>query len=110
MLMPCSPSPGAAVLVLGGAFALAGVGIGCAETAESAAVAAFAPAEIRGSAFGLLATMQALGNVAASAVAGLLYTVALPSVAFTYLAGWMLVALVTLAWAARSSPGAPHIA
>jgi hypothetical protein len=45
--------------------------------------------------------MQAIGNVAASAIAGLLYTVASPSVAFTYLAGWMLVALVTLAWASR---------
>jgi len=94
---------GPVVLVLGVAFALAGVGIGCAETAESAAVAAFAPAEIRGSAFGLLATMQAIGNVAASAIAGLLYTVASPSVAFAYLAVWMLIALVTLGWASRSS-------
>jgi len=94
---------GPVVLVLGVAFALAGVGIGCAETAESAAVAAFAPAEIRGPAFGLLATMQAIGNVAASAIAGLLYTVASPSVAFAYLAVWMLIALVTLGWASRSS-------
>jgi MFS family permease len=94
---------GPAVLALGIAFALAGIGIGCAETAESAAVAALAPAEIRGSAFGPLATMQAVGNVAASAIAGLLYTVAAPPVAFAYLAAWMLIALVTLAWAARSS-------
>ena len=81
------------------ASALAGAGIGCAETAEHAAVAAFAPNELRGSAFGLLATVQAIGNLAASAVAGLLYTVATPTVAFTYLAGWMLIALVTLGWA-----------
>ena len=75
------------------------IGIGCAETAESAAVAAFAPADIRGSAIGLLATMQGIGNVAAIAVAGLLHTVTSPGVAFAYLATWMLVALVTLAWA-----------
>lgn len=81
------------------AFALAGVGIGCAETAEHAAVAALAPAELRGSAFGLLATVQAIGNVAASAVAGLLYTVASPTVAFVYLVIWMLAALVLLMWA-----------
>ena len=81
------------------AFALAGVGIGCAETAEHAAVAALAPADISGSAFGLLATVQAAGNVAASAVAGLLYTFASPTVAFSYLAAWMLVALLVLAWA-----------
>lgn len=87
---------GPVIVVLGVAFALAGVGIGCAETAEHAAVAAFAPDELRGSAFGLLATVQAVGNVAASGVAGLLYTVASPAVAFGYLAVWMLIALATL--------------
>jgi MFS family permease len=94
---------GPVIALLGVAFALAGVGIGCAETAEHAAVAAFAPQEIRGSAFGLLATVQAIGNVAASAIAGLLYTVASPMAAFAYLAAWMLIALATLTWAARSS-------
>ncbi len=87
---------GPAILVLGVAFALAGVGIGCAETAEHAAVAALAPAGLRGSAFGLLATVQAAGNVAASAIAGLLYTVASPTTAFIYLAAWMLLALTVL--------------
>ncbi|MBA2307733.1 MAG: MFS transporter [Pseudonocardiales bacterium] len=91
---------GPVIVLLAVAFALAGVGIGCAETAEHAAVASLAPEEIRGSAFGLLATVQAIGNVAASAVAGLLYTLASPSVAFAYLAAWMLVALAALAWAA----------
>jgi MFS family permease len=63
---------GPLVLGLAVAFALAGVGIGCAETAEHAAVAAIAPTTIRGSAFGLLATVQAAGNLAASVLAGLL--------------------------------------
>ena len=90
---------GPVLVVLGAAFTLAGIGIGCAETAEHAAVAAFAPDEMRGSAFGLLATVQAVGNLAASAVAGLLYTVTSPAVAFTYLAVWMLIALATLGWA-----------
>jgi MFS family permease len=62
-------------------------------------VAASAPAEIRGSAFGLLATVQAIGNVAASAIAGLLYTFASPMVAFGYLMVWMLAALGVLGWA-----------
>jgi MFS family permease len=96
---------GPVIVVLGVAFALAGVGIGCAETAEHAAVAAFAPDELRGSAFGLLATVQAIGNLAASVVAGALYTVATPAVAFTYLAVWMLIALATLGWAATPSRG-----
>jgi hypothetical protein len=42
--------------------------------------------------------VQAIGNLAASAVAGLLYTVTSPAVAFTYLAVWMLIALATLGW------------
>lgn len=92
---------GPGILVLGVAFVLAGIGIGCAETAENAAVAAVAPIELRGSAFGLLATVQAAGNLAASVIAGLLYTLASPTVAFAYLAIWMLIALVTLGWAAR---------
>jgi MFS family permease len=79
------------------AFAIAGIGIGCAETAQHSAVAALAPQHIRGSAFGLLATIQALGNFAASAVAGLLWTAVSPTVAFTYLAVWMLVALMAIA-------------
>jgi hypothetical protein len=79
---------------------LAGLAIGCAETTEHAAVAALAPAELRGSAFGLLAAVQSVGNLAASAVAGALWTLVSPTVAFTYAAGWMVVAVVALGRAA----------
>lgn len=85
------------VAVLAVPFVLAGVGIGAAETAEHAAVAALAPEEVRGSAFGLLAAVQAGGNVVASTVAGLLWTVVSASAAFWYLTAWMLVAVITLA-------------
>jgi MFS family permease len=78
-------------------FVLAGIGIGCVETAEHAAVAAYAPPEIRGSAFGLLAAVQSVGNFAASGIAGLLWTTAGPSWAFAYLTGWMILAVVLLA-------------
>ena len=71
-------------LVLGAAFVLAGVGIGCAETAENGVVAANAPAELRGSAFGLLATIQSIGDFGASAIAGLLWTLVSPAAAFGY--------------------------
>jgi MFS family permease len=77
-------------------FLLAGIGIGCAETAEHAAVARHAPADLRGSAFGLLAGIQSVGNLAASGVAGVLWTALSPSWAFAYLAAWMGVALITL--------------
>ena len=77
-------------------FLLAGIGIGCVETAEHAAVTAKAPPEIRGSAFGLLAAVQSFGNFAASGIAGLLWTAASPSWAFTYLTGWMILAAAIL--------------
>ena len=86
--------PSVFVLLLG--FVLAGIGIGCVETAEHAAVAV-APTEIRGSAFGLLAAVQSFGNLAASGVAGLIWTLISPSAAFVYLAAWMLLSVIGLA-------------
>lgn len=87
-------------------FVLAGVGIGCVETAEHAAVAAHAPEQVRGSAFGLLAALQSAGNFAASAVAGLLWSAFSPSAAFAYLAAWMLVALVLVTATGRAGSAA----
>lgn len=80
------------VAALAGAFVLAGIGIGFVETAEHAAVAHAARPEVRGSSFGLLAGVQSFGNLFASSIAGGLWTLASPSVAFTYLAGWMVLA------------------
>ena len=91
---------GPSIAVLAVAFVLAGVGIGCVETAEHAAVASYAPVELRGSAFGLLAAIQSVGNLAASAIAGLLWTLISPRAAFLYLVAWMLVALTGLVVAA----------
>lgn len=101
---------GASLVVLALPFVAAGLAIGCVETAQHSAVAALAPAEIRGSAFGLLATIQAGGNVAASAVAGILWTAMSAQVAFCYLAVWMLLALGALAWLAGQRTGRPATA
>jgi len=87
---------GASFVLLGGCFLAAGIGIGCAETAEHAAVANLAPEGLRGSAFGLLAAFQSAGNLAASAIAGVLWTVVSPTAAFLYAAAWMLLALAGL--------------
>jgi len=100
---------GAALLPLVALFALAGVGIGLAETAQRAAVAALAPPDLRGSAFGALAAVQAFGNLAASVVAGALWTLVSPRAAFLYLAGWMVVGAVAPVRPARCPrAGAPH--
>ncbi|MFG2056907.1 MFS transporter [Micromonospora sp. NPDC048930] len=93
------PSPGLWALVV--PFLLAGAGIGAVETAQHAAIAALAPPQLRGSAFGVLATVQSLGNLAASAAAGLLWTAVSPTAAFGYLIGWMLLAMAGLLLVAR---------
>ena len=97
---------GAGIVILGAAFVLAGIGIGAAETAENAAVAALAPAALRGSAFGLLAGIQSAGDFIASAAVGLVWTLVSPTLAFGLAAALMVVALGTmLLHGKRPEPG-----
>jgi MFS family permease len=88
---------GASIPVLALLFVAGGVGIGLGEAAQSAAVAAHAPVELRGSAFGLVSAVQAFANFAASAVWGLIYTTVSPRAAFLYLSAWSAVAVVAFA-------------
>jgi MFS family permease len=87
--------PNVGMLAIG--FVLAGLGIGAVETAEATAVASHASEEVRGSAFGLLATLQSGGNLVASAGAGILWTVASPGAAFWVATAWMVISLALLA-------------
>lgn len=82
------------VPVVAVAFAAAGAGIGLAEPTQSAVVSHFLPDRLRGSGFGVLGAVQATGDVVATVVAGLLYTVASPAVAFGYAATWMVAAVI----------------
>ena len=95
---------------LAAGFVLAGLGIGCMETAQHAAVASLAPVDVRGSAFGVLAAVQSFGSVCASAIAGVIWTFVSPSAAFAYLAFWMLAAVPAILWSHRRSDYAepPH--
>lgn len=85
------------VAVVAVAFALAGVGIGAAETAESTTVAVLLPDRLRANGYGVLGLVQSFGDLGASLVAGLLWAVVGPGVAFGYAAAWMAVAVVTSA-------------
>ncbi|MBX5458429.1 MAG: MFS transporter [Thermogemmatispora sp.] len=76
------------IALLAFSFITAGLAIGCIETSEHAAVATLAPADVRGSAFGLLAAIQSFGNLLASGAAGLLWSLISPTAAFLYLAIW----------------------
>jgi MFS family permease len=71
------------------AFALSGGGIGLAETAESTLVARHLPDRLRGSGFGMLGGLQAAGDLAASVVVGLIWSISGPEAAFLYAAAWM---------------------
>lgn len=76
------------------AFVLAGAGIGLAESAESTLIARMLPDELRGSGFGLLGLVQAVGDLASTLVVGLLWAVASPAWGFGYAAAWMLAAII----------------
>jgi MFS family permease len=75
-------------------FTAAGAGTGLAEPTESAVVAQLLPDRLRGSGFGVLGAVQATGDLVATVVAGLLYTLASPAVAFGYAAAWMVAAAI----------------
>jgi len=82
---------------------LAGLGIGSGETAPSAAVASLAPGQFRGSAFGLVATVQSAGNLIASAAAGVLWSAVSPEAAFIFLAAAMVIAATLILTTRRQS-------
>ena len=88
-------------------FILAGLGIGCGETAESAAVASHAAASLRGSAFGLLATTQAGANLVASALAGLLWTAVCSVAVFLFLTAAMIAAVPLILASTRTHLSLP---
>jgi len=85
------------------AFLLAGTGIGLAETAESTLVARGLADRFRGSGFGLLGGVQSLGAFASTAAAGLIWTVVSPTVAFLYLAAWMVTAAAATIFIRRAA-------
>jgi MFS family permease len=76
-------------------FLLAGIGIGFAETAESTAVALALPDRLRGNGYGMLGLVQSGGDLGATVVAGILWAVFSPTVAFGYAALWMLASVLT---------------
>ena len=85
------------------AFAAAGAGIGLAEPTQSAVVAQLLPDRLRGSGFGVLGLVKAAGDLVATVVAGVLYTVVSPAVAFSYAAGWMICAVLASGMLRRHS-------
>jgi len=90
------------------AFLLAGAGIGFAETAESTVVAQQLPERLRANGFGVLGLTQSIGDLAATVVAGVLWSVVSPAVAFGYAAVWMLASVVASGWLTELAHRAPN--
>ena len=80
--------------VLLGAFLLAGAGIGFAETAQTTQVALALPDHLRGSGYGALGLLQSLGDLGASVVVGVLWSLTNATVAFGYAGLWMLASVI----------------
>ncbi len=100
LTLACAPLVflgGASLVVLG--MVLWGIGLGAQESILRAAVATLAPAERRGTAFGLFNTVYGIAWFAGSAALGVLYDLALPAliVLSVSLQALALVVLVVLA-------------
>lgn len=82
-------------------FALAGAHYAAQQTLERAIAADFAPPEARSTAFGVLAAVNGLGDLVASAVVGILWTAFSARLAFGFslavtAAGTLVIAVVLL--------------
>ena len=84
------------ILLIG--FLLSGLGIGFAETAESTVVAQLLPDHLRGNGFGVLGLVQSFGDLGATLVAGILWSVFSPTLAFVYAATWMALSVAASGW------------
>jgi MFS family permease len=94
------------ILLIG--FLLCGLGIGFAETAESTVVAQLLPEHLRSNGFGVLGLVQAFGDLGATLVAGILWAVFSPTVAFGYATTWMALALAASGWLRPRGQGPGH--
>ena len=77
-------------------FALAGVYIAAEDALEGAMTADYTAPEVRGTAYGLLATVNGVGDFVASAAVGLLWTGVSPVAGFGYAAVLMLIGAAVL--------------
>jgi MFS family permease len=72
------------IFILGGLFGLAGIHAGVMASLEKSLAAELLPAEVRGSGFGVLATVNGIGDLVSSVVVGALWSAVSPSAGFVY--------------------------
>lgn len=94
--------------VLAGLFALAGVYIAIEDTLEGALTADLVPDPgLRGTAYGVLGTVNGLGDLVSSVAVGWLWSAFGPVSGFLWAAGWMTAGLVLLQWVRIPPPVRP---
>lgn len=81
----------ASMLWLGVLFALAGVHMGVQQALEKSLSAALLDPSVRGTGFGVLATVNGIGDFVSSIVVGALWSAVAPAAGFIYAAGFMLI-------------------
>lgn len=87
-------------------FAIGGIFVGVEETLEKAVAANLLPTQLRGSGFGIMATINGLGDFASSVIVGFLWQSVHPGLGFLYAATLSLIGSV-IVWRARAD-GATH--
>ena len=78
-------------------FAAAGISAACKETMESAIPAAMITQKTRGTAYGVLGFVNGFGDLAASALTGMIWTAVSPAAAFTFAGLFMLLGSALMA-------------
>ncbi len=88
-------------------FALAGISIGVVDALEGALTADLVAAELRGTAYGIVGTVNGVGDLVSSVVVGGLWTAHSPALAFAYAAATMTAgaAILFLNLPAQAGPG-----
>lgn len=79
-------------------FALAGIYIAVQDALEGAIPAEMVPSESRGTAYGLLGTVNGIGDLGASVLVGTLWTAVSPTVAFDCAGALMLAGTLLILW------------
>jgi MFS family permease len=92
LLLPLNPFVGFAI-----AFGFAGLYMGVWETVESTTAATLLPKDIRGAGFGLLDTINGLGDFISSAVVGLLWVTVSPVAAMSFVIATSLIGAAVIA-------------
>lgn len=91
--------------MLGGIFTLAGLYIAVEDSLEASMTADYVPPQIRGTGYGVLGTVNGIGDFVSSTVVGGLWTVASPVLGFGLAAVVMGIGTAAMAWHKRNETG-----